>query len=69
MEVNYELVVVGNGLELLTIGGRATGYSIQHNRKLENFKVSGGDKTRHVRRRAQASKLVVKMFEKAVRGK
>jgi len=69
MEINYELVVVGNGLELLTIGGRATGYSIQHNRTLESFEVSGGDKKRFVRRRAQACKLVVKMFEKAVRAK
>lgn len=69
MEVNYELVVVGNGLELLTIGGRATGYSIQYNRTSECFKVAGGHKARHVHRRAQAAKLVVKMFEKAVRAK
>ncbi|CNL06740.1 Uncharacterised protein [Yersinia frederiksenii] len=68
MEIKYELVASVGGVQLLTLGGRATGYRIEHNRKLENFEVSGGGKTRFVRRRAQATKLVVKMFEKAVRG-
>lgn len=68
MEIKYELVSSFGGVQLLTLGGKATGYRIEHNRTLDNFEVSGGGKTRFVRRRSQATKLVVKMFEKAVRG-
>ncbi|MFU2316800.1 hypothetical protein [Rahnella sp. PCH160] len=68
MEIKYELVASVGGAQLLTLGGRATGYRIEHNRTLDTFEVSGGGKTRSVRRRSQAAKLVVKMFEKAIRG-
>jgi hypothetical protein len=68
MEIKYELVSSFGGVQLLTLGGKATGYRIEHNRTLDSFQVSGGGKTRFTRRRSQATKLVVKMFEKAVRG-
>lgn len=68
MEIKYELVSSFGGAQLLTLGGKATGYRIEQNRTLDTFEVSGGGKTRSVRRRPQATKLVVKMFEKAVRG-
>lgn len=68
MEIKYELVASVGGVQLLTLGGKATGYRIEHNRTLDTFEVSGAGKTRSVRRRSQATKLVVKMFENAVRG-
>ncbi|MBU9831249.1 hypothetical protein J1779_15030 [Rahnella sp. FC061912-K] len=68
MEIKYELVASFGGAELLTLGGKATGYRIGYNRTLGTYHVSGGGKTRSVRRRSQATKLVVKMFENAVRG-
>ncbi|CNE71290.1 hypothetical protein [Yersinia kristensenii] len=67
MGIKYELVSSGFGVQFLTLGGKATGFRIEHNRTLDTFEVSGGGKIRFVRRRAQASKLVVKMFERAVR--
>ncbi|AIN19580.1 hypothetical protein CH54_1422 [Yersinia rochesterensis] len=69
MEIKYELVSMGNGVESLLLGNKATGFRIKHDRLMSRFEVSGGGKLKFVRRRAQATKAVVSLFERAVRAK
>ncbi|HDL6893880.1 hypothetical protein ACLMPK_01115 [Yersinia enterocolitica] len=69
MDIKYELVASVGGVQLLTLGGRATGYRIKHDHLMSRYEVSGGGKLKFVRRRAQAVKAVVSMFENAVRAK